>query len=49
MWLGRQPDLFDAMILDCPFDSSDKLLDSGIKQLKINLLGYKVQMLGRGS
>ncbi len=43
---ARQPDLCDAMILDCPFDSSDKLLDRGIKQLKMNVFGYKVQMPG---
>ena len=40
------PDLFDAMILDCPFDSSDKLLDRGISQLNLNVLGYKVPLPG---
>ena len=40
--------LFDAMILDCPFDSSDKLLDRGIKQLKLNVFGYEMQMPGSG-
>lgn len=38
--------LFDGMVLDCPFDSTDKLLDRGIKQLKLNIFGYKVQMPG---
>lgn len=40
------PKLFDAMILDCPFDSSDKLLDRGMSQLKINVFGYKVPLPG---
>lgn len=43
---ARQKDLFDAMILDCPFDSSDKLLDRGINQLKLNVFGYEMQMPG---
>jgi len=38
--------LFDAMILDCPFDSSDKLLERGINQLKVSVFGYEVQMPG---
>lgn len=36
----------DAMILDCPFDSSDKLLERGLEQLKMNVFGYKVAMPG---
>lgn len=43
---ARQRDLFDAMILDCPFDSSDKLLDRGISKLKLNVFGYQMQMPG---
>jgi len=38
--------VFDAMVLDCPFDSTDKLIDRGIKQLKLNIFGYKMQMPG---
>lgn len=38
--------LFDAMILDCPFDSSDKLLARGIDQMKINVFGYEMSMPG---
>lgn len=41
-------ELFDAMILDCPFDSSDKLLDRGINKLKLNLFGYEMPMPGSG-
>ena len=40
------PHLFDAMILDSPFDSTDKLLDRGIEKLKINFFGYQVRMPG---
>ncbi len=43
---ARESNLFDAMILDCPFDSSDKLIDRAIDQLKINLFGYQIKMPG---
>ena len=31
---AREKNLFDAMMLDCPFDSTDKLIERGINQLK---------------
>lgn len=43
---AQDKNLFDALILDCPFDSTDKLLDRGIDQLKINVLGYEMAMPG---
>ncbi len=43
---ARRPKLCNAMILDCPFDSTDKLLDRGISQLKLNVFGYKFTMPG---
>lgn len=43
---AREKNLFDAMILDCPFDSSDKVIDRGIQQLKLNVFGYEMQMPG---
>lgn len=43
---AREKNLFDAMILDCPFDSSDKVIERGIQQLKMNIFGYEMQMPG---
>ncbi|MBA3751790.1 alpha/beta hydrolase [Candidatus Dependentiae bacterium] len=41
-----QKNLFDGMILDCPYDSTDKLLDRGFKNLKISIFGYQVGLPG---
>ncbi len=43
---ARERNLFDAMILDCPFDSSDKVIDRGVKQLKMTMFGYEQQLPG---
>ena len=43
---AREKNLFDAMILDCPFDSTDKLIERGISQLKINFFGYELPFPG---
>ncbi len=43
---AREKNLFDAMILDCPFDSTDKLIERGINQLKISLFGYEMPVPG---
>jgi pimeloyl-ACP methyl ester carboxylesterase len=39
--------LFDAMILDCPFDSSDNVLKKTIEGLKFSIFGYEFPMPGR--
>ncbi len=39
-------DLFDALILDCPYDSTDKLLERGIQNMKFSILGYEMSMPG---
>lgn len=39
---ARERDLFDAMILDCPFDSTDKLIDRSMNKLKITIFGYEI-------
>lgn len=39
-------DLFDGMILDCPYDSTDKLLDRSFDKLKISIFGYEVGFPG---
>ena len=43
---AREKNLFDVMILDCPFDSTDKLIERGINQLKISLFGYEMPFPG---
>ncbi len=43
-----QKNLFDALILDCPYDSSDTLLEKGLERLNVNFFGYKVDMPGKG-
>ncbi len=40
-------DLFDAMLLDCPFDSSEKVIQSGLQGLKCTLFGYEFDLPGR--
>lgn len=39
--------LFDAMILDCPFDSTDNLIERALERLNLNLFGYKMPLPGR--
>lgn len=39
--------LFDAMILDCPFESSEKVIQSGLKGLKCSLFGYEFDLPGK--
>lgn len=39
--------LFDAMILDCPFESSEKVIQSGLKELKCTLFGCEFDMPGK--
>lgn len=40
-------ELFDAMILDCPFESSEKVIKSGLDGLKLSVLGYDFEIPGR--
>jgi pimeloyl-ACP methyl ester carboxylesterase len=39
--------LFDAMILDCPFESSEKVIKSGLDGLRVSVLGYSFEIPGR--
>jgi len=39
--------LFDAMILDCPFDSSEKAIKRALNSLKMSLFGYEFDLPGR--
>jgi pimeloyl-ACP methyl ester carboxylesterase len=40
-------DLFDAMILDCPFESSEKVIQSGLKELKCSIFGCQFDLPGK--
>jgi pimeloyl-ACP methyl ester carboxylesterase len=40
-------DLFDGMIVDCPFDSSEKVIEKGLEGLRCSIFGYQFSMPGR--
>lgn len=44
---AKDGSLFDAMILDCPFDSTAEVIKRGLEQLKFSLCGHKFDMPGR--
>lgn len=39
--------LFDAMVLDCPFDSAENIIHHGLRNLKVSLFGYEFEIPGR--
>ncbi|CDK30226.1 alpha/beta hydrolase [Candidatus Babela massiliensis] len=41
-----EKDLCNAMILDCPFESSDKLLERSLGKIKFSIFGYEIGMPG---
>ena len=43
---ARQP-LFDAMILDCPFDSCENLIKRSLNNIKFSFLGYRFSLPGQ--
>jgi pimeloyl-ACP methyl ester carboxylesterase len=44
---AKSSDLFDAMILDCPFESSEKVIQSGLEGLKCTVFGCEFDLPGR--
>jgi esterase/lipase len=38
--------LFDAMVLDCPFDASENIVKSCLSSIKLSVLGYNVMIPG---
>lgn len=38
---AKEASLFDAMILDCPFDTSEKVIKRGLDNTKISIFGYE--------
>ncbi len=41
---ARNAQLFDAMMLDCPFDSSENVLKRLLEKIKFSILGYEFGM-----
>lgn len=44
---AKDPSLFKAMILDCPFDSSENILKRSIDRIKFSMFGYEFSMPGK--
>ena len=44
---SQDASLFDALILDCPFDSSENLIKRGLDNMKFTLLGYEFNVPGK--
>ncbi len=44
---GKSSELFDAMILDCPFDSSERVIQMGLECLKCCVFGFEFDVPGR--
>lgn len=44
---AQYPNLFNAMILDCPFSSSENIIKKGLENAKIRFLGYEFGVPGR--
>lgn len=44
---AKDPSLFTAMILDCPFDSSETIIKSGLNNAKFHFFGYQFNIPAR--
>ena len=44
---AKDPSLFDAMILDCPFDSTENVVKQALQGMKFSLFGYQFDFPGR--
>jgi pimeloyl-ACP methyl ester carboxylesterase len=44
---SKRPDLFKALILDCPYDTSKNVLQRSIDRLQLTLFGYTFGLPGR--
>lgn len=44
---AKDATLFDAMILDCPFDSTENIMNRVLDNLKISVLGYQFDLPGK--
>lgn len=44
---AKDSTLFDAMILDCPFDASESIVKTSLDHVKFSLFGYEFSIPGR--
>ncbi len=44
---AKDPSLFKALILDCPFDSTESVVKKALDGAKVSLFGYKMDLPGR--
>jgi esterase/lipase len=44
---AKDSSLFDAMILDCPFESTENVIKRSLDNMKISLFGYEFSLPGR--
>jgi len=45
---SADPELFDAMILDCPYDNSENVIKKGLENMRLSFFGYSFSLPGRG-
>ena len=46
MALNEIKDLFNGIILDCPFESTDNLVERAFERMKVNLYGFNISIPG---
>lgn len=44
---AKDPALFQALVLDCPFDSTENVVKKALASVKFSLFGYEVDLPGR--
>lgn len=44
---AKEQNLFDAMILDCPFDSSENVIKNALSGMHVSVFGYQFDLPGR--
>ncbi len=44
---AKDPELFKALVLDCPFDSTENIVKKSLQGLKVSLFGYEMDLPGR--
>lgn len=45
---AKEPDLFKAMVLDCPYDSTENIIKKSIDNLRFSVCGYDFYLPGNG-
>lgn len=44
---AKDSSLFDAMVLDCPFDSTENIIKRGLENMKFSVFGYEFDIPGK--